>query len=440
MFKPVKTIRPFFLLIIQVTLTILVSVTVVYVSANNRLDKITFMNDISIQNFEVVNAEQKIRDEITAAFLDTVIHLKCENDLTYDIKLSDIASPDFERMMSEAQAVITDTRANAFLKTAFLGQERDIPLRVKVDRVALLRELELLSELVDVDGANAEITIQNGQLVKHSHVVGRKMDINSALEWIESNLDKYGAMDIALREQRDIFFTEPSIRDDDINDIDTIISEYETDKKHAQDVSYLHIATESIDNILVRKGEVFSFTDCLVESDCNVLDSEAKDSYDQVASTLYSALIFSGISKDSIQRTQREDIPDFISPGFEASVEYGKKDLRFSNSFNGNVVILSQINNDTIKVFIAGNSKMYKDVEVIPETIEEYVPGNVTLTNSQLPYGETRVINPGKKGRHIRINRYINKKGRKEHEVFSDNIYKALDRTVEIGTYSKIIK
>lgn len=434
-----RAVQIIFILLLQVALTIIVSVSVVYMMYSDDLCKTVIMGDIETMSSDTLDSADLIEQHIEESFADAVITIKHSDEFTHNIKLSDIASLDYEAMLSEAQTLAADSSITTILKQMLLSQKRSVPFKSKIDADKLKNEVEFIAKCLNNEFVDAALEVKDGVLVKHPHTYGHILDEQSTLQWAEANIQN-GARIIPLREGIDVRTIVPNVTDQDISHIDSIISEYSTQKKQQCDVSYLHIAAKAIDGVLVLKDETFSFIESLINHNCNVLDADGAESYNQVASTLYAGLLLSGINNNDIERIQSSSIPDYTSPGLEAIVEHGKNDLKFRNSLGDNIAVLSEIANDSIKVFIAGNSKLRNEIELVPETIETFMPGNVIKTNGTMPYGQTRIIIPGAEGMHVRVNRLMKKRMQSVKEVISDNIYKAVDQTLEVGTYNSMPK
>lgn len=430
-----KILKHPLLLMLQAFLTMAIGLSVVYVVDKNRSDSTVCIDGVPYTRTQILSSKQEIMKEIDGKIAEQSLSIEYGKNLVHIVKYADIdAYPDWDGIFLLAEKVSEDKSFKAFLRRNFIPGSGDIPLKVLFDKGKLEAKVAEIASLIDTDCVNAGTHLEAGKIVRTKHQYGRKVDRNAVLAGITEMIERGYGGSMQLRDGIDVLRVVPDIDDNDVADIQDILSEYATVIRDNRDTLSVHIASKAIDGRFIRRGGSLSFNRCLFDENPDVLKNPEDDGYAQVASTLYAALLLTGLEKSDITRTQSQEIPGYISPGLEAPVYKDKTDLSFNNSLETNIMIFSRIDGDMLRVIIAGKKNEDVSVEVVPETLQTFMPGTVTKANSRLALGETVVVNPGKEGVQVRVTRNIKKQNRNTSEVVSIHTYEPVDRVVEVGT------
>ena len=123
-------------------------------------------------------------------------------------------------------------------------------------------------------------------------------------------------------------------------------------------------ALNSINGTHLLKNQKFSFNQCVGNRTASkgyknakvILDGEFVEGVGggvcQVSSTLYNAVLLSGLNVISSQKHSQR--VGYVKAGFDAMVNYGSSDLVFENNTDGDIYILCQYTDSSIKVSIYG--------------------------------------------------------------------------------------
>jgi vancomycin resistance protein YoaR len=79
------------------------------------------------------------------------------------------------------------------------------------------------------------------------------------------------------------------------------------------------------------------------------------EGYDLVASTLYAALLKTGMPVDLITRLPHKMAVDYIEPGLDSWISGNAGDLKFKNPFKNKIAIFAERIEDRVVVAIAGS-------------------------------------------------------------------------------------
>ena len=156
------------------------------------------------------------------------------------------------------------------------------------------------------------------------------------------------------------------------------------------------LAAEKLNGTVIPAGEVFSFNSTVGDGSAangfltgRVLyqDTTAYESGGgicQVSSTLFNAMLLAGFS---ITERYRHSRPvRYVPLGLDATIRYGKKDLRMKNSSLYPLYIFTVINDKSLTIMIKGEKNLQNSYEVYTE--EEDI--NLPFAND-----ENKTVKPG---------------------------------------------
>ena len=154
------------------------------------------------------------------------------------------------------------------------------------------------------------------------------------------------------------------------------------------------IACDRIDGFIMKPGTVFSFNDIVGEGSAangfvngNVLYREGAvlepgGGLCQVSSTLFNAMLMAGCT--IVERHRHYQPVTYVPLGLDATIKYGKKDLRMKNPHNQSLVISATVSHKSLSIVIRGRNRLPFTYEMVTE--EEGVP---------LPFDNDENVRPG---------------------------------------------
>ena len=168
--------------------------------------------------------------------------------------------------------------------------------------------------------------------------------------------------------------------------------------------SNLNLACKAIDGTLLQVGEQFSFN-TLTGNRTAEKGYKAAAAYQngevvqepgggvcQVASTLYNAMVFAGLTAD--ERHAHTYAPTYVTPGEDATVSYdgfSGPDLKFTNTSSAAIVVRAKYESQTVTCWIVGIPILAEG-----ETIELYSWKNEGSDTTPTPiYEEDPTLAPG---------------------------------------------
>lgn len=228
--------------------------------------------------------------------------------------------------------------------------EIDVPLVYRVDQAKARTALERIAKIVHKDPVEARLDISHKQ--KHPDVPGRDLDLEGALETVlaADYSGVYGAViDLPTTPVR----AKVTMLDLASVDVEKVLSSHET--------SYVTFgvgvgrsiniarAASLIDGVIIPAGSAISFNDLVgprtlergftwaPEIQGDELTTGVGGGTCQVSTTLFIAATFGAL--DIVERRNHSHPSAYAKLGLDATVSYGKVDLRIKNPFTFPVMI-----------------------------------------------------------------------------------------------------
>lgn len=144
------------------------------------------------------------------------------------------------------------------------------------------------------------------------------------------------------------------------------------------------IASRRLNGTVIKGGEVFSFNNTVGEGSAengflsgrvfyrDRVAFETGGGICQVSSTLFNALLLAGCAITERHRHMHPVL--YVPPGLDATIKYGKKDLRMKNIYSFDLHIFTDVNESSLTVFIKAAGKIPFNYEMTTEEDEINLP------------------------------------------------------------------
>jgi len=153
------------------------------------------------------------------------------------------------------------------------------------------------------------------------------------------------------------------------------------------------LAAGKLNGRVIQPGEIFSFNSVVGDGSAangfltgrvlyqDTIAYESGGGICQVSSTLFNALLLAGCT---ITERHRHSRPvRYVPPGLDATIRYGKKDLRMKNTTPHPLYIFAVINDKSLTLMIKSESNLQNSYEIYTEEEEVNLPfadnGNKTI-------------------------------------------------------------
>ncbi|NMB41478.1 MAG: hypothetical protein GX996_06025 [Firmicutes bacterium] len=295
-------------------------------------------------------------------------------------------------------------------KIMFFCKHPKIPLYFTADREIFASVLRSIGHNKCRQPQNALIWAEKGKLKLKPHSKGIKLELEQVLSKIiaelEGSLFIPSAMQIKLEDEGPEI-TISQIMDKGISGEIATASTY-FDSKAANRTHNIALASEKLDNTLLAPNKIFSFNQTVGEAGLQEGFKEAPVIVNdrvvmgpgggicQVSSTLYNAALKAGLS---IEERHNHGLPvGYIAPGYDATVAYNYKDLKFRNDTSFYILIHLQVLNNELKVTIFGDPSKAKRVEIVTKSLQKIEPPVHYRELKEQPFSYSELIQKGTPG------------------------------------------
>lgn len=146
------------------------------------------------------------------------------------------------------------------------------------------------------------------------------------------------------------------------------------------------LASSKLNGYEIPAGAVFSFNSTVGEASAangyrqgrvlyaDTVAYEPGGGVCQVSSTLFNALLLAGCT--IIERHRHNQPVRYVQPGLDATIRYGKKDLRMKNPHGFPLYIYTEINASSLNIVIRAGKSLQQVYEVFTEVEEVNLPFN----------------------------------------------------------------
>lgn len=205
----------------------------------------------------------------------------------------------------------------------------------------------------------------------------------------------------------------------------------------------LRVAAEKLDGLIIPPGGKFSFNKVVgprtekcgfkkagVISQGRVIPGLG-GGICQVSTTLYRAVLMSGMKIDERHNHSIYDGINYAQRGFDAAVAWGYKDFRFTNSLDIPVLISCSSGKGSVELSIYAEKKPFEEI-ILEARNEQKHPFQIQKkTNTSLKKGEVKIVHPGVHGYSIEAFRRITQSGKTREEKLSKDRYLTFNRIEE---------
>lgn len=224
------------------------------------------------------------------------------------------------------------------------------------------------------------------------------------------------------------------------------LSKYETtyDASNKGRSENLRIAASKIDGTVLMPGEQFSFNgvvgertisegyqDAAIYSNGQVVQGLA-GGICQISSTLYNVALLANLQID--ERYNHSFTTSYVKAGRDATVVYGVKDLKFTNTRDYPIKITASVSGGVCTFAIYGIKENEYEVKIIPVTTQTTPYTTQTVEDSSLAPGASLVKQVGANGCKVTTYKEVYLNGVQiSREEISNDTYQVMTRIVKVG-------
>ncbi len=433
----------FFSILIISSLCIFSGMTTFYLTYKDDIAPNVYINDIDVGRMNMSESINFIEKSLRDAFGNEAITVNFEGK-AFSIKYNDInvtmdtkATIDLAHGKGNIEVLLNN------INGYFSSGKREVSPVIRFDEEALRKKISEMAILINKKPQNARMIISNGKVVEKAEIQGIELNVNNALMKIENEALKHINSNIVFKKINnfEVSVIEPQCTVEDFNGVKDIISQYSTSFGLNKDKSSLKSAATAIDGIVIpaasyTSNDIFSFKEHLQEE--SLLKEKSSEGYEQVASTLYAAILNTDIDLSKIKRTPHATAVDYISPGLDVSLQGSTSDFIFKNTLNHTILIITEIKGNKLTVSLIGEKKsdaVKSNIET--EIIKKLEPEVIKSISDEMFPGTMRIINPGKEGLEVNVYKTYTKNGTENKKLFLyNNKYRPENIIIETGAAS----
>jgi vancomycin resistance protein YoaR len=326
------------------------------------------------------------------------------------------------------------------------NQDQKLPVRIVFDQEKLNAIVAAWKRQLEKQPQNATLSLTTGGIVPETRGV-RLMEAElktSLLRSFYHDGSPYVAMPMVAVEPK---VTAESLRQAGIVVMQSIFST----QFNAEDVKRsinVKLAADKINGQILQPGETFSFNETVGPRDKASGFQEALEFFDgelvpgigggvcQVSSTIYNAALLANL--DITERLNHGKPLSYIALGRDATVVYGVIDFKFVNSSNSPIMLMSEVQGNTLYAAIFGREKLKETIDIIITEQKEIPPVTVKKPDPELPAGETKIENKGAPGYELKVYRLVSRGGKViKREFLSKDQYMADNIIIKVGVKPK---
>jgi len=293
-----------------------------------------------------------------------------------------------------------------------------------------------IKPIIERKPVNANIDIVGGKLSITPDSNGVFFDVDKFYESIKDRFlsNPFSVLMLSNRVNREIQVQQARITTDLLINMETVIAEASTPIAPGYNRELMIEAADSINKVFLhalegegntRRADIFSLDKYLTRQ--GIQNNTVVDELNQLASTLYIALLRAGIKREGVSLYHQDRKADYCDLGFEVSVLGSGRDFKFENSLKSDIIIFAAVEDDTLSVKIAGRfDEENTHTRIISSrTTETFEPEVIYIETFDLTPGTEVVLDEGVAGHTVAIFRDV--------EQIEEIEYRSQPRTVMRG-------
>lgn len=352
-------------------------------------------------------------------------------------------------------ANLLEPRVDVLLKEIYEGQPKEsYSLELGDMEAPVQAEVKRLASKWDVPPKNGSISSfdkDSGQFIYTGEENGFQIDETQLASDILSQLN---AKNYSAVVKAGGHAVAPEITEAQAKKMYQVLGTYTTTTTANKDRNKnIELASDALNGMIIQPGAEFSFNNATGERSRDKgyrpagayvngeLVEEPGGGVCQVSSTLYNAVVFSGLT--TTERHAHSYEPSYVIPGEDAMVSYGGPDMKFANNSTTAIAIRSSFSDRKLKISIVGIPILEKGVVLSMEskkTTELDAPAPIYEEDQTLQPGVEKVVKQETKGSRWVTNLVTKKDGvGVSDEFFHNSTYRGKPATLSRNTTGVVI-
>lgn len=436
------------LLMAQTTLAIVIGFVTLFLITGKGAPSGIQVGTISLTGVNRGEFEQTLKDHFEGILKEGFLKIQYNGSQECKIKWSDLDTVmEYDSMTEDVFSNIISKRLENIITEYFPNNSKTITPKVTINAIKLKSRLAEFAAIINKEPVNANIYLKDGKILKVSEANGVKLDVESFTGMLEKEIGQYLETPYVLRAESSpgLEVISPEFTLKEFEGVEEVISTYSSDIKSPNEKEAIELAVTSINKVIVypadksKKEEPGEFSFNKYLSLKNGIIEKNNEGYNQVASTLYAAVLIAGIKHEDITRTPHRTAVEYVDHGLDAVV-FGKTvDFKFKNILPSLVVVFAEVKDNKVIVSLVSKNQVGQKIASLKVELEQkFIPPIIHVQNDYLEPGKTKVVSPGQEGVKVKVYRIIMEDSMELSKdfLYSDE-YKAVEAMVEIGPETK---
>lgn len=402
------------------------------------------VGDIDVGGLSVEAAEQKIGASMRERLAQEPLQISYQQQV-WKVQAAELElAADVQALARRAYDVGRSGNVFVYLQERYVAVNHGfkVPLTWTYNKEKLAAIVNDIAATINRKPQNATLVRQGSHVERIAEVNGRTVEVDKLLADIDNQLRETIPVHIALPVSEQI----PSVVIADLADINSVIAVYTTEfnPTNANRVQNVRLAANSVNNVLVRAGETFSFNDRVglrlekygYKEAPGFVNGKLVPDFGggvcQVSSTIYNAVLLADMT--ITERTSHYRPPNYVPLGQDATVADNQLDFKFTNNTGHNIYITNEMGGRQLTVYIWGKEGVTPDISIVPAERKVIEPNTIVKQDPELEAGKEVVEDEGQKGFQISIYRVktVNGKEVSRNRVSYDD-FPPEDRIIRVG-------
>lgn len=409
------------------------------IASETELSKAVMVDNIVITGMSRAEAKETLMKNYTWEMKAVLSGAKQDTD-TYEIKN------------------LVEARIDSILEEVYTGAPKDTyVLDLSNMEEVIKAEIANMAKLWNVKAKNGSIAGFNketGSFIYDGEAPGLSIDEESLLADIQEAISQKNfktSIDVKSQE------VEPDITEAEAKEMYKVIGTFTTTTTSNKDRNTnITLAASAMDGMIVKPGEEFSFNATTGNRTLakgykpagaylnGVLVEEPGGGVCQVSSTLYNAVVFSGL--EPTERHAHSFAPSYVTPGEDAMVSYdgyAGPDMKFINTSKTAIAIRAKLVDQKLTVSIVGVPILEEGEKIVMQSskLKDYDSKNIVYEEDPtMALGVEQVVEQGTQGSRW-VTNIVRKKGDKvvSEKFFHNSTYKGKPTVIKRNTSGVVV-
>lgn len=392
---------------------------------------------------QTVEQARTIVTQLAKSAKTSSVSITLQDSSVQVITLSQLCAVDVDATLQDA---LTVGRRESFVKSvaeilSTLWDEYEVSLHFRLDEKKATNLLQQLAQKLNQPPKQASVEL-DGETV---HILpsqdGVQLKIDETLQcWrLRIATGQWQTLPLIMRTWK------AKVTTDDVAVIDGIVNQVTTAFKtsHRNRTHNINLAAKSLDHVLIRPGETISFNELVgprtrkrgfLKARVLLRKGFTQDfggGVCQVAGTLYNAALGAGMT--IVERNRHSRPIEYLPSGLDATVDFGKLDLKLRNPFPTPLYLLTFVKGGRLTIVVLGKKS---DIEYrVVRYVQRFgIVGTKEVVDTSLQTGRRKVADKGNVGYRVVVWRLWLENGVIKHrELVSTDIYPPKPRIVRLG-------